>query len=106
MQTEIVGVKIDVLLDTGASCNVLRNTMFDKLKNKYSSIKLDVCGAEHTRLRLFSESETKINGKFTIQLPLENQLYEVETLVVKDLPVDLILGQKFFCFCFLILTVV
>lgn len=62
---------------------------------KYSGIKLDVCGVEHTRLRTFCGSDTKINGRFIIQLPLNEKFFEVEPLVVKELPLGLILGQQF-----------
>lgn len=61
---------------------------------KIPGAKLDVCGAEHTRLRSFCGIDTKILGKFKIQLPLNDQFFEVEALVVNEVPVDLILGQQ------------
>lgn len=82
-------------MDTGASCNALKREVFDKLKGQYPTIKTDVCGAEHTHLRSFCGADTKIHGKFVIVLPIEDQFFEVETLVVKDLPIDLIRGQCF-----------
>lgn len=65
MQSQILGIPINILLDTEASCNVLCKEIFDKLKLQYPGIKLDVCGVEHTRLRSFCGSDTCINGKIT-----------------------------------------
>lgn len=92
MQSNILGIPINILLDTGA-CNVLHKKVYDKLKLQYPGIKLDVCGVEHTRLRSFCGSDTKINAKLTLQLPIEGKLSEIETLLVKELQLDLILGQ-------------
>lgn len=59
MNSYILDISVRILVDTGASCNVLKKEIVNKLKEKRPSIKPDESGTENSILRSFTGSDIK-----------------------------------------------
>lgn len=78
MIVNIAEIEAIALVDTGATCSILSFAFSQKIKNKYPSGKLEVCGIEYAKIKTVDGTEVKlVKGKLDLTVQVRKNIFRM-----------------------------